>query len=180
MKQQTIKEGRANRQKKIDAIAQKLEGAKALIFNDYRGLSVLQISEIRKALREKGARMHVQKNRLAKRAAEDKKYPADLVAHLSGPTAITYVAGDEAMPVLKTLFEFVKKDYPLSVRAAFIENTVFNAEDAQRLSMLPSRDELLSMLMRTLNAPVQKLALTLNEIPTRVVRTLSAIADSKK
>ncbi len=174
-----MKEGQRLREEKINAIVEKLDSSDSLIFNDYRGLSVLQISTIRKALREKEARIHVHKNRLVKHAVRKKKYDTAIEEYLYGPTAIAYVKGD-ASPVLKILFQFIKEDYPIAVRGAYVDNVVLNATDAEKISKLPGREEMLATLLATLNAPAQSFALALNDVIVRFVRALSTVADIKK
>lgn len=173
-----MKAGRALRKEKVYEIVEKFNVADSLIFNDYRGLSVPQIGTIRKALREKGATIHVHKNRLAKHAVREKKYDSRVEEYLSGPTAIAYVKGD-ASPILKILFQFIKQEYPIAVRGAYVDNVVLNATDAEKLSKLPGREELLAMLLATLNAPVQNVAAALHDVIVRFVRVLSAIGDTK-
>ena len=177
--EQHIKEGQIIRRKKVSDIVNNFNNADSLVFNDYRGLSVLQISEIRRALRDKGAFMHVHKNRLVKHAVREKQYPENIEEHLSGPTAITYIKGDPT-PVLKALFEFAKKEYPIAVRGAFIDNTVFDASEAEKISKLPTKEELIARFMATMQAPTQNLAMALNDIITRFARVLQAVADSKE
>ncbi len=174
-----IKAGQELRKQKVNAIVEKFDAADSLVFNDYRGLTVSQISSVRKALREKGAKMHVHKNRLVKHVVRAKKYDAGVEEYLQGPTAITYIQGD-ASPVLKVLFQFIKDEYPLVVRGAYVDNTVLNATDAEKLSKLATREELLASLLGTLNAPVQNFALALNDVIVKFVRVLNAVGDSKK
>ena len=71
-------------------------------------------------------------------------------------------------------------NYPVEVKGALVDGTVFTAADAERLSKLPPRDELLAKLMSAMNGPVQNLAFALNDLPTRLVRTLKAVEDKKR
>jgi large subunit ribosomal protein L10 len=162
----------------VDAIKERLGGAADYVFTNYRGLSVQQITELREQLREQGTDFRVIKNRYAKLAFQQMEMP-DVSEYLIGPTAIALAQRDAAPAALKTLLEYAK-EATVEVKGALVDGTVFTAADAERLSKLPPRDELLAKLMSAMNGPVQNLAFALNDLPTRLVRTLKAVEDKKR
>ncbi|NBC28566.1 MAG: 50S ribosomal protein L10 [Spirochaetes bacterium] len=162
----------------VDAIKERLGGASDYVFADYRGLSVDQITELRKQLREKGSDFRVIKNRYAKLAFEQMELP-DVSEYLIGPTAIALAQRDAAPATLKTILDF-SKEAAVDVKGALVEGDVFTAEQAQRLSKLPPRDELLAKLMSAMNGPAQNMVFALNAVPSKLVRTLKAVEDKKR
>jgi len=129
------------------------------IFTDYRGMTVEQITTLRRNLLKKDAAYRVVKNRFAKIALTQLDRNSD--EQLTGPTAIAMVRGEEANLVAKDLFQAAKDGAPLVVKGALLDGAFMNAEEIEAFSKLPSRLELISMLMGTMKAPVQKLAATL-------------------
>lgn len=129
------------------------------IFTDYRGMTVEQITTLRRNLLKKDAAYRVVKNRFAKIALQQLDSAAD--DQLVGPTAIALVRGDEANVVAKDLFAVSKEGNPLQVKGALIDGKYFSAEDVEAFSKLPTKLELIASLMGTMKAPVQKLAATL-------------------
>jgi large subunit ribosomal protein L10 len=162
----------------VDAIKERLGGAADYVFANYRGLSVQQITELRKELREKGSDFRVIKNRYAKLAFEQMELP-DVSEYLIGPTAIALAERDAAPAALKMLFDY-GKEASVEVKGALVEGSVFTAEQAEKLSTLPSRDELIAKLMSAMNGPAQNLVFALNAVPSKLVRTLKAVEDKKR
>lgn len=152
------------------------EGAD-FIFADYRGLTVEQITTLRKQLRGKEAVFRVVKNNFARLAFEELKTP-DVSAYFVGPTAVA-VASRDSSEVAKILFDFTKEAPALKVKGALIASSVYDSAQAEAFSKLPGRLELVSMLMSVMNGPVRNLAAALNDIPARLVRTVKAVADKK-
>jgi len=147
------------------------------IFADYRGLTVEQITNLRKLLRGKDASFKVVKNNFARLAFEDLKAP-DVSNYLFGPTAIA-IATKDANEVAKILLDFTKEAPALKVKGGLVANTVYTDKQVEAFSKLPGRLELISMLMSVMNGPARNLAAALNDIPSRLVRTVKAIADQK-
>lgn len=129
------------------------------IFTDYRGMTVEQITKLRRTLMKKDAAYRVVKNRFAKIALTELDNQAD--DQLVGPTAIALVRGDEANVVAKELFASVKDGSPIQVKGAMLDGKFFTPEEVEAFSKLPTKLELIASLMGTMKAPVQKLAATL-------------------
>lgn len=171
-------ETRINDQKiaAVDEVKEMFSGAKDYVFTDFRGLSVDQITTLRRTLREKDADYRVIKNGRAKLAFKQLEKP-DVSEYLVGPTAIA-LAKDDVSAVLKALVDFAKEN-PVQVKGALVDGTVFDAAQAEELSKLPTREELLAKLMATMNAPLQNLVNVVNGVPQKLVRVLQAVADKK-
>jgi len=148
------------------------------IFTDYRGLTVEQITNLRRQLREKGAQYKVVKNNFARIAFQELSAPGEVAGYLKGPTAIA-IAPKDANEVAKILVDFTKEAPALQVKGGLLGSDVYNAQQIAAFSRLPSRLELISMLMSVMNGPARNLAAALNDIPARLVRTVKAIADKK-
>jgi large subunit ribosomal protein L10 len=141
----------------VDEIAEKMKASKSTIVVDYRGLTVAEVTELRKTLREAGVEFKVYKNSMARRAAEAADL-AGLTTALTGPNAIAFSTEDVVAPA-KILNDFAKKHEALEIKAGVIEGTVASVEDVKALAELPSREGLLSMLLSVLQAPIRNLAL---------------------
>jgi len=151
--------------------------AQDFIFTDYRGLTVEQITTLRRQLRGKEASFKVVKNNFARLAFEDLKVP-DVSDYLVGPTAIA-IASRDSNEVAKILLDFIKEAPVLKIKGGLVGNKVYSGKQMEAFSKLPGRLELISMLMSVMNGPARNLAAALNDIPARLVRTVKAIADKK-
>ena len=166
-------------QYKIDAVAElkeSFEGVRSFLFTDYRGLNVEQITELRRSLREVGAEFHVVKNNYAKIAFKQLDHE-DAAPFMVGPTAIAYCA-DEAGPPAKALLGLAG-DMPLELKGGLLDGEVCTAAQVEAFSKLPTRIELIQMLMGTMQAPVRNAAFALNAVVSKLVRTLDAVRESK-
>ncbi|MDX9800553.1 MAG: 50S ribosomal protein L10 [Spirochaetia bacterium] len=155
----------------------KLETASDFIVTDYRGLTVEQITGLRRKMREFGAEYKVVKNRYAKIAFKTMGVDG-LDPLLVGPTAVALVTG-EAGPAAKALFDYAKET-PVQVKGGYIDGNLFDKTQLEAFSKLPTRIELISMLMGTMKAPVQNLVYVLNAPVQKLARTLQAVADQKE
>ena len=152
--------------------------ANDFIFTDYRGLTVEQITNLRKQLRSKGAQYKVVKNNFARLAFQQLSAPDGVSAYLTGPTAIA-IAPKDANEVAKILLDFTKEAPVLHIKGGLVGKDVYDARQMEAFSRLPGRLELISMLMSVMNGPARNLAAALNDIPARLVRTVKAVADKK-
>jgi large subunit ribosomal protein L10 len=163
----------------IDALKKAFgpESASDFIFADYRGLTVEQITNLRRHLKSKEAVFKVVKNNFARIAFEDLKAP-DVSGYFVGPTAVAIVPKDPN-EVAKILIDFTREAPALKVKGGLLGASVYDAAQVEAFSKLPGRLELISMLMSVMNGPARNLAAALNDIPSRLVRTVKAIADKK-
>ncbi|MDR0503531.1 MAG: 50S ribosomal protein L10 [Treponema sp.] len=169
-----IQEGKT---KAIGELKESLSVAGDFIFTDYRGLTVEQITSLRKQLRTKDVEYKVVKNNFARIAFEQMATP-DVSSYLVGPTAVAITPRD-SNEVAKILFEFKKETPALKVKGALFSGMVYDAAKTEAYSRLPGRLELISMLMSVMNGPARNLAAALNDVPSRLVRTIKAIGDKK-
>ena len=160
----------------LEAIKSKLEENNDYIFTDYRGLTVDQITELRRKLREKEAEYKVVKNRYAKLAFQQMETP-DVADLLVGPTALALLK-DDPSAIAKILVDYAR-EAPVEVKGALVDGRVFDGPQTVELSKLPGRDQLLAQLMSTMNAPVQNLVYAMNGVTQKLVRVLQAVADKK-
>jgi large subunit ribosomal protein L10 len=148
---------------KADAIADlknRIGASKDFIFAEYRGLTVEQISALRKQLREKNAEFHVVKNNFARIAFDELGYPKEVAPVLVGPVGVAFATRDPN-EVAKILVDFAKEVPALKVKAGLVDKGFMGEADVAAFSKLPGRNQLISMFMSALNSPVQKLAYTL-------------------
>lgn len=144
----------------VAALREEFSGYDGYIFTDYRGMTVEQITTIRKSLRKDDAAYRVVKNRYAKIALKDlEKSGAE--DQMVGPTAVALVKGDTANVVAKVLFGAAKDGVNIQVKGALLGNELLTAEQIEEISKLPTKLELIASLMGTMKAPIQKLAATL-------------------
>lgn len=146
-----------NKKVQVQEIADKFSAAASVVVVDYRGLTVAQVTELRKQLRDAGIEFKVYKNTLSRRAAESVNL-GGINEFLTGPNAIAFSNEDVVAPA-KIINEFAKKNEALEIKAGIIEGTVASVEDVKALAELPSREGLLSMLLSVLQAPVRNFAL---------------------
>ena len=162
----------------IGALKDQIKDSQDFIFAEYRGLTVEQISALRKQLREKNAQFHVVKNNFARIAFEELGYTKDVESVLAGPTAVTFVKAD-SNDVAKVLLDFAKDVPTLKVKGAVVDKGFMDIAQVEAFSKLPGRNQLIAMLMSAMNGPAQNLVYVLNAIPTKLVRTLKAIEEKK-
>lgn len=141
----------------VTEIADKFRASKSTIVVDYRGLSVGEVTELRKQLRDAGIDFKVYKNTLTRRAAEAAELTG-LNDALTGPNAIAFSNEDVVAPA-KILNDFAKKHEALEIKAGVIEGNLATLEEVKALAELPSREGLLSMLLSVLQAPIRNFAL---------------------
>lgn len=158
----------------IKIIQEKIDRAKSLVVVDYSGTSVNDLTTLRDALREAGGEMFVSKNTLIDIAVGKGK----LTESLSGMNALVF-SYDDAVAGLKALFDFHKKSDKLSIKQGYSDEKVLSIAEIEALSQLPSKNELVVMLIQSLKGPGQGLVNTLNAKSKDLVYVLKAIADKK-
>lgn len=146
----------------VNEIAEKLQNSKSTIITDYRGLTVGQVTELRKRLRDAGIEFKVLKNTMTRRAA-DQVNLGEVNEFLVGPSAIAFSTDDVVAPA-RILNDFAKEHKALELRAGIVEGKVIGTEEVKALAELPSRDGLLSMLLSVLQAPMRNLAYAVKQI----------------
>ncbi|GAA2902281.1 50S ribosomal protein L10 [Enterococcus pseudoavium] len=140
----------------VDEVTEKFSAAASAVIVDYRGLTVEQVTELRKQLRDANVEMKVIKNSILTRAAE-KAGLSGLDEVFTGPTAVAFSNEDVVAPA-KIIDEFAKTAEKLEIKGGIIEGKVASIEEITALAKLPNRDGLLSMLLSVLQAPVRNVA----------------------
>jgi large subunit ribosomal protein L10 len=146
----------------VNEIAEKLQNSKSTIIADYRGLTVAEVTELRKRLREAGVEMKVLKNTMTRRAAE-KVNLSEINVHLTGPNAIAF-SYDDAVAPARILNDFAKEHKALELKAGIVEGKVIGLDEVKALAELPNREGLISMLLSVLQAPMRNLAYSLSQV----------------
>ncbi|MGA8262020.1 MAG: 50S ribosomal protein L10 [Arenicellales bacterium] len=161
----------------VEHVSSALAGAQAAFVADYRGLTVTQMSALRREARETGVFLKVVKNNLARRAVEDTVF-ACLAEHFVGPTALA--ASEDPVAAAKLLDKYAKDFEVLTIKVGAMGGSLLSEADTRALAKLPSREELLATLLGTMQAPVATFVRTLNEVPGKFVRTLAALRDQRQ
>lgn len=162
----------------VAGFADKASHAISAVVADYRGLSVLEMTQLRKEARKTGVCLQVVKNTLTKRAFAGTQFEC-LSEALSGPLVValsTEAPGDAA----KLLKDFAKDHEKLIVKALAVGGVLYNASHLDAIASLPTRTEALTKLVFVMKAPIEKFVRTLAEPHAKMVRTISAVADKKK
>ena len=146
----------------VDEISAAINGAQSVVVVDYRGLTVAQDTQLRKQLREAGVTYKVYKNTLVSRAVEGTEFEG-LRDVLEGPSAFA-VSADDATAPARIIAKFAKTAPALEIKAGIVEGTYYDAEGMKAIANVPSREELLSKLLGSLQSPITNLARVLNQI----------------
>jgi large subunit ribosomal protein L10 len=160
----------------VAEVAEQFKAAQAAVLAEYRGLTVAQMTELRRKARQSQVYLRVVKNTLAERAIEGSTFEV-LRDKFSGPLALAI--SKDPVAVAKLLSEFSKDNDKLQIRVGAMSGKLMSLDQVQALAKLPSREQLLATLAGTLQAPIVKFARTLNEVPSKFVRVLAAVRDAK-
>jgi large subunit ribosomal protein L10 len=161
----------------VEEIKEKLEGARAAVLTEYRGLKVSELADLRASLRAAEAEYKVYKNTLARRAAEEAGL-SDLVSLLEGPTAITFVKGD-AVTVAKALRDYAKGNANLVVKGGILGDRVIRPDDVIALADIQPREVLLARLAGGFQAPLVKAAGLFQAFTRNMAYGLKALIDQR-
>ena len=146
----------------VTEISELLDGAKAAVLVDYRGLTVEDDTKLRKELREAGVTYKVYKNTMINFAIKGTEFES-LAPHLEGPTALAVSKEDAAAPA-KILYNYGKKAAALQLKAGVVEGTYYDEKTIQVIATIPSRDELLGRLLGSIQSPITNFARVLKQI----------------
>ncbi|AYW48143.1 50S ribosomal protein L10 [Tetragenococcus osmophilus] len=146
----------------VTEVAQQFNAAESVVFVDYRGLTVDEDTRLRKQLRDENVEMHVIKNSILVRAAQEAGLEG-LEEVFVGPTAVAF-SNDDVVAPAKIINDFSKEASALEIKGGVIEDRVATLDEVVALAKLPNRDGLLSMLLSVLQAPVRNVAYGLNAV----------------
>ena len=161
----------------VAEVSARLKSAQTVVLAEYRGLPVEDITVLRSRARASGVYLRVLKNTLARRAVQGTPFEK-LADQMVGPLA--YGISDDPVAAAKVLHAYAKGNEKLVIKGGMMPNYLMTAKEVGNLATLPSREELLSKLLGTMQAPIVKFVRTLNEVPGKFVRTLAAVRDQKE
>ncbi|HID82546.1 MAG TPA: 50S ribosomal protein L10 [Chromatiales bacterium] len=162
----------------VSEVAAVAADAHSVIAAEYAGLTVEELTDLRKKARDGGVYLRVVKNTLARRAFEGTDYEC-MREGLVGPLMLAFSQEDPGAAA-RVLKDFSDDNEKLNVKLISIGGELLDASELKRLASLPTYDQAISMLMALMKAPVEKLARTLNEVPGKLVRTVAAVRDDKQ
>ena len=168
-------------QQKIDLvneIKEKIENSQSIVFVDNKGMTVEQVTELRKQLRENGVDYKVYKNTMLNRAFDALGYE-DVKEHLVGPSAVAFGLEDAVQPA-KILVDFAKDNDRIEIKAGFLDGKAVDVAAVETLAKLPSREVLIAQLLGGLNAPIQGLATVLSANIKGLAVALDQIREKKE
>ena len=152
--------------------------ALSAVMADYRGVSVDEMTSLRKQAREVGVHVKVIRNTLAKRAFEGTEFEC-LNEALLGPNILAFSIEDPGAGA-RVFKDFAKENESFEIKALSVGGKVLPPEQIDILAKLPTRDQALALLMSVMQAPITKLARTLNDVPGSVTRVVAAVRDQKQ
>lgn len=161
----------------VAEVSAEVANAQSIIVAEYRGLGVVDLTALRATARKSGVYLRVVKNTLVRRAISGTPFEG-LSAQLVGP--MIYGISKDPVAAAKLLNDFAKGNDKLTIKIGAMPNYVMDAAGVKALASMPSREELLSKLLGTMQAPITQFVRTLNEVPTKFVRGLAAVRDAKE
>jgi large subunit ribosomal protein L10 len=162
----------AEKTESVEELKERFAGVQSAVLTEYRGLTVRQLSDLRKQLKGAAAEYKVVKNRLARIAI--KGSPLDgLGSHLTGPTGVAYTRKDP-VPVAKALQNFVRNNPALTIKVGMIEGKVLEPAALKSLADLPSKDALRAQIVGAVQGPMGKIVTLLTAVQGELARVLEA------
>jgi large subunit ribosomal protein L10 len=160
----------------IDNVSAELAKAQSVIVAEYRGLDVAKITELRRQARAAGVYLRVLKNTLVRLSIAGTPFDK-LTDQLVGP--LIYGISADPVAAARVLSDFAKANDTLVIKGGSLPHSLLDAAGVKALASLPSKEELLSKLLGTMQAPVTTFVQTLNQVPGTFVRTLAAVRDQR-
>ena len=162
----------------VAEVSAEVSRAQAIVLAEYRGLAVGNMTELRKRARTQGIYLRVLKNTLARRAVAETPFKG-LTEQMIGP--LFYGISADPVAVAKVLHDFSRENVDkFMIRGGAMPNMLMTPQQVAELARMPSREQLLSTLLGTMQAPIAKLARTLNEVPAKFARTLAALQEQRE
>jgi large subunit ribosomal protein L10 len=160
-------------------LSRRLNETADVILLNFSRLKSAEMTELRRNLKGVGSRILVAKNSHMRKAFEAAKKPQAAISLLDGPMAFVFVK-DDPIATSKVLVDFARAHEALSIRGGYLSDRAMTREDVRMVAGLGSRQALLGQVASVLNAPVGKLARSLNQIVAKLVYALKAVSDTRK
>ena len=168
---------KAFKAEKISQMKEKIEKAKVAIVTDYKGLSVEEITKLRREIQKEDGDYMVTKNTLAKIAIKGTEYEV-LADALTGPVAIAFGFDDQVAPA-KAIAKFIKESKKGEILAAAMDGKLLSAAEAKALATLPSKQEIYAKMLGCINSPASGIANSINAVMSSLTRAMAAVRDQK-
>lgn len=168
---------REEKQKQVDELRNKFNSATVAILTEFSGLTVEEMTDLRRKLRSAGAELRVVKNTIAFRAAEGTAL-IDVRDGFEGPTAVTFGYGDP-VPATKVIQEFSEQQGLLKLKKGVVEGRAVDSSQIKKMAKLPGREVLLASLVAQIQAPLVGLVYALEWNLQQLVGTLESIKEKK-
>ncbi len=162
---------------KIDAIKAKIEKAQVAIITEYKGLSVEEITKLRREIQKSGGDYMVTKNTLAKIAIKGTEYEA-LAEKLTGPIALAFGFEDPVSPA-KAVSQFIKETKKCEIIGAVLDGKLLTDKETKALANLPSKSELYAKMLGSINSPASGIVGSINAVMAQLTRAMAAVRDQK-
>lgn len=162
---------------KVALIKDKIDRAQVAIVTNFNGLTVEEITKVRRALQKEDGDYMVTKNTLAKIAIKGTPYEV-LADVFTGPVAIAFGFKDQVMPA-KALSKFIKETKKGEIIAAALDGKLLNANEAKALADLPSKEEIYAKMLGSINSPASGLVYSVNGVMAALTRAVAAVRDQK-
>ena len=162
---------RSDKEKDLEKLKSELATVSTVILSTFKGITVQDDTKLRRTIQAAGGQYKVVKNTLAERAGAGTA-SEPLFKGLAGPTSIAYTSSDP-VALAKVITKFAKDVPAFQFKAGVVEGRVISIAEIQSLANLPSKEELISKVMFLLNAPAQRVAMTLNALPRNLAVTVS-------
>ena len=146
----------------VQEISERIQGAQSIVLVDHRGLTVEQDTQLRRELREAGVSYKVYKNTMMNFAFKGTEFEG-LSQYLEGPSAMAVSTTDATAPA-RILAKFAKTADKLEIKAGVVEGTVYDAAGIAVIANIPSREELISKLLGSLQSPITNFARVMNQL----------------
>jgi large subunit ribosomal protein L10 len=168
---------KAFKQDKVSLIKEKVDKAQVAIVTEYKGYSVEEITNLRRALQKEGGDYMVTKNTLAKLAIKGTPYEV-LAETLKGPIAIAFGFEDQVAPA-KALSKFIKDTKKGEILAAAMDGNLLSADEAKALATIPSKEEIYAKMLGCVNSPATGIVGSINAVMASLTRAVAAVRDQK-
>ena len=168
---------KAFKSEKIDAIKAKIEKAQVAVITEYQGLTVEDITKLRREIQKTGGDYMVTKNTLAKIAVKGTEYEA-LAEKMTGPIALAF-GFEDPVSAAKAVVKFIKESKKGAIVGAVLEGKLMTEAETRALADLPSKEELFAKMLGSINSPASGIVGSINAVMSQLTRAMAAVRDQK-